>query len=604
MTRMTPSEALVETLVAEGVQHVFGIVGSAYMDALDLFPAAGIRFVSVAHEQAAAHAADGLARVTGRPQVCIAQNGPGVANFISATTAAFWAHSPLVVITPETGSLGMGTGGFQEIDQMPWFQACTKYQVRVNRPDRIAELARRCFYIAKAECGPTQLNIPRDYFYGVLECDVFPTPSVRRGVGPEADLQQAAQVLGNAAAPVILAGGGVSMADAVAETQALAEYLTAPVVNTYLHNDSFPWAHELSAGPIGYCGSKAAMRTLAGADVVLALGTRLGPFGTLPQYDIAYWPEGATVIQVDIDHRQLGLSRRVDLGIAADARAFASALLARLTASNPSRSRHAQRLSDLQREKQAWRLELEAWAAAPSRLMHPRAFLKELSAAVPPEAIVTTDVGNTCSMCNSYFGFAGGRQFLPALSWGNCGIAYGLALGAQLGCPDRPVFALQGDGAYGISALSEVMTAVREQIPVIAVVINNNQWGAEKKNQIDYYGSRFVGTNLSNPDFAQLARDMGAEGYRLERTAEVRDAVQAAMRSGKPAVIDAIVDGSPEVLAEPFRRDALHHPVRYLEKFKHLEGNSAKFASICVYGSPPDAGEPKAPCVFPGGVDQ
>jgi sulfoacetaldehyde acetyltransferase len=570
MPKMTTSEALVETLVAEGVEIVFGIVGSAYMDALDLFPAAGMRFVSVAHEQAAAHAADGLARVTGRPQVCIAQNGPGVANFISATTAAFWAHSPIVVITPETGSLGIGTGGFQEIDQMPWFQACTRYQVRVNRPERIAELARRCFYVAKAECGPTQLNVPRDYFYGDIECDIRRAPEVQRGPGADAAIQAAVQLLGGARRPVILAGGGVVMGDAVEETRALAEYLTAPVVNTYLHNDSFPWGHELSAGPIGYCGSKAAMRILASADVVLALGTRLGPFGTLPQYEIAYWPAHAKVIQVDVDHRQLGVTRGVDVPIAADARACAVALLAGLRAAHGARPRSIERLAEVQREKQAWHAELDRWAAAPARRMHPRALLKELSAAVPPDAIVTTDVGNTCSMANSYFGFAGARQFLAALSWGNCGIAYGVALGAQLGCPRRPVFALQGDGAYGISGLSEVMTAVREAIPVIAVVINNNQWGAEKKNQIDYYGSRFVGTNLQNPDFAQVARDMGAQGFRVEHPDQVRDAVRAALESGQPAVIDAIVDGAADVLAEPFRRDALQPPVRHLEKYKHL----------------------------------
>ena len=276
MPRMTPSEALVETLVAEEVKVVFGIVGSAYMDALDLFPAAGIRFVSVAHEQAAAHAADGLARVTGKPQVCIAQNGPGAANFVSAITAAYWAHSPVVAVTPETGSMGIGTGGFQELDQMPWFQACTKFQVRVNRPERMAELARRCFYIAKAECGPTQLNIPRDYFYGEIDCEIFKAAEVPRGAGPEADLEKCAQLMAQASYPVILAGGGVSMSDAIPRVRELAEYLTAPVVNTYLHNDSFPTEHELSVGPIGYCGSKAAMRTIAKADLVLALGTRLG----------------------------------------------------------------------------------------------------------------------------------------------------------------------------------------------------------------------------------------------------------------------------------------------------------------------------------------
>jgi len=567
---MTPSEALVETLAAEEVNVVFGIVGSAYMDALDLFPAAGIRFVSVAHEQAAAHAADGLARVTGKPQVCIGQNGPGAANFVSAITAAYWAHSPVVAITPETGTLGIGQGGFQELDQMPWFQACTKYQVRVNRPERMAELARQCFYIAKAECGPTQLNIPRDYFYGEIDCQIYKTEDVLRGAGSEQDLEQAAQMLADASFPVILAGGGVSIADAVDQTKALAEYLSAPVVNSYLHNDSFATDNDLSVGPIGYCGSKAAMRTIAKADVVLALGCRLGPFGTLPQYEMEYWPKDAQIIQVDIDPRQLGLSRRVHLPIAADAGEFAKQLLIRIQNRDKSRKPDAERLASVKEEKEAWQKELNQWSQTPSKLMHPRRFLQELSAAVPGDSIVTTDVGNTCSMCNSYFGFAGARQYLTALSWGNCGIAYGVAMGAKIGAPDKPVFALQGDGAYGISGLSEVMTAVREEIPVIAVVFNNNQWGAEKKNQIDFYDDRYVGTNLDNPDFAQIARDMGAEGYRVEEPGQVREAVQTAIESGKPVVIDAILDGSAEVLADPFRRDALKMPVRYLPKYQHL----------------------------------
>jgi sulfoacetaldehyde acetyltransferase len=570
MARMTPSEALVETLVAEEVKVVFGIVGSAYMDALDLFEAAGIRFVSVAHEQAAAHAADGLARVTGKPQVCIAQNGPGAANFVSAITAAFWAHSPVVAITPETGSGGIGTGGFQELDQMPWFQACTKFQVRVNRPDRMAELARRCFYIAKAEQGPTQLNIPRDYFYGEIDCEIFTTKDVKRGPGSESDVARAAEILARASNPVILAGGGVTISNAIPETKALAEYLSAPVANTYLHNDSFPSDHPLSVGPIGYCGSKAAMRIISGADVVLALGTRLGPFGTLPQYNLDYWPGNAHIIQVDMDHRQLGVSRPVNLAITADAGAFAASVLQKLREMGKPREANAERLSEIQKEKDLWSKELDQWGMAPSRSLHPRRLLSELSAALPKNAIVTTDVGNTCSMCNSYFRPTGPKQFLAPLSWGNCGIAYGVAMGAKLGCPDKPVFALQGDGAYGISGLSEVMTAVREEIPVVAVVFNNNEWAAEKKNQIDYYDNRFLGTNLKNPDFAQIARDMGAEGYRLERAEDVKDVVEAALQSGKPAVIDAIIDGSAEVLADPFRRDALKKPVRLLEKYRHL----------------------------------
>jgi sulfoacetaldehyde acetyltransferase len=568
--KMTPSEALVETLLAEGVKEVFGIVGSAFMDFLDLFPAAGIRFISVAHEQAAAHAADGLARVTGKPQVCIGQNGPGALNFVSAITAAFWAHSPVVSITPETGSKGIGTGGFQEIDQMPFFLPNTKYQVRVNRPDRMAELARHCFYIAKAECGPTQLNIPRDYFYGELDDEIYRTPDVLRGAGPESQIETAARLLAEAKYPVILSGGGVSIGGALKETVALATYLTAPVVNSYLHNDSFPYDHKLGVGPIGYCGSKAAMRTIAKADVILALGCRLGPFGTLPQYDIDYWPKDAKVIQVDIDHRVLGLSRRIVSGIVADAREFARQLLIKLKVIDKGRKVNLKRLGEIQKEKELWDKELEKWSSSTANPMHPRRFLKELSLAIPKGSIVSTDIGNTCSMANSYLKFNNVRQHISALSWGNCGFAYGAALGAKMGASDTPVFALQGDGAYGISGVAEVMTAVRENIPVIAVVFQNFEWGAEKKNQIDYYDERYVGVNLrENPSFAQIAKDMGAEGYRIEDYRTVRDVIRTAIASGRPAVIEAILEGGKNVLAEPFRRDALRMPVRYLPKYAH-----------------------------------
>lgn len=569
--KMLASEALVETMVAEGVKEVFGIVGSAFMDVLDLFPAAGIRFIYVAHEQAAAHAADGLARVTGRPQTCIAQNGPGAINFVSAITAAYWAHSPVVAITPETGSKGIGTGGFQEIDQMPFFQPNTKFQVRLNRADRMAELARRCFYIAKTEKGPTQLNIPRDYFYGIVNDEIYTTPDLLRGAGPESQLAAAAQLLADAKYPVILAGGGVSMGDALAETEALAEYLSAPVVNSYLHNDSFPYAHPLGLGPIGYCGSKAAMRTIAKADVVLALGSRLGPFGTLPQYDIEYWPKDAKIVQVDIDSRVLGLSKRVELGILADAKAFAAEVLAKVKSIAPNRAADTSRLEDAKQAKGVWDEELQQTSSSSQKPMHPRRFLKEFAEAIPQESIVATDIGNTCSMANAYLRFKGIRQHISALSWGNCGFAFGAALGAKLGAPEKPVFALQGDGAWGISGLSEVMTAVRENIPVIAVVFNNFEWGAEKKNQVDYYDERYLGVDLlTNPSFAQLARDMGAEGFRVEEPDTVKDVVHAAIACGKPAVIEVIQQGGKTVLAEPFRRDALQPAVRYLPKYEHL----------------------------------
>ena len=569
---MTPSEALVETMVAEGVKNVFGIVGSAYMDALDLFPDAGIRFIPVAHEQAATHAADGLARITGKPQACIGQNGPGAANFVSALVAAYWAHSPVVALSPETGSMGIGTGGFQELDQMAMFEKQTVYQVRVNRPERMAELARRCFYMAKNFNGPTHLNIPRDFFYGECNDEIYRTPVIKRGAGSMEDLESAAQLIANAKFPVIVSGGGVSQADALTEVRTLAEFITAPVVNSYLHNDSFPASHELACGPIGYCGSKAAMRIIKKADVVIALGTRLGPFGTLPQYDMAYWPDEARLIQCDVNISALGLAKKADVYSCGDVKEFTALLIKRIKELAPNIEKNTQRLADVRKEKDIWGTELAKWSASSqSQPMHPRRFHQEWTRALPAGSIVTTDIGNNSSMINAYLKFEGIRQHISALSWGNCGFAYGAALGCKIAKPDVPVIAFQGDGAYGISGVAEVMTAVRENIPVIAIVATNYEWGAEKKNQIDYYGNRFVGANLpENPDYEKLAENMGALGFRVDHPDQVADVMKEAIASGKPCVINSIVQGGEEVLAEPFRRDALNMPVRYLDKYAHL----------------------------------
>jgi sulfoacetaldehyde acetyltransferase len=406
----------------------------------------------------------------------------------------------------------------------------------------------------------------------VCEDQIYPTLSISQGIGSKKDLRAAAEMLAGAEYPVILAGGGVSQGDALQEVKALAEYLTAPVVNSYLHNDTFPAGHQLALGPIGYCGSKAAMRTIAKADVVIALGCRLGPFGTLPQYDIDYWPRKAKIIQVDRDAKVLGLSRRVHVAACADVKEFAAELLQMVMALKPSLASNTRRLQDIEQAKQTWNSELEQWSTSTDSPMHPRRFLRELALAIPEGSVITTDIGNNASMCNAYFKFNDVRQHIAALSWGNCGFAYGAAMGAKIGRPDTPVFCFQGDGAYGISGIAEVMTAVRENIPVIAVVANNLEWGAEKKNQIDYYDSRFVGTDLrENPDYAKLAEDMGAKGYTVKDWRDVQDVVRDAVASNRPCVINAFIQGGAKVLAEPFRRDALQMPIRYLEKYAHLK---------------------------------
>ena len=575
---MGPSEALVETLAANGVKYVFGIVGSAFMDALDIFPAAGIQFVPVAHEQGAIHMADGYARASGRHGVCIAQNGPGVTNFVTGVAAAYWAHSPVVFITPETGSMSMGLGGFQETEQLPIFSKITKYQGHVNNPKRMAEIAARCFDRAMLEMGPTQLNIPRDFFYGAIEATISPPMRIRHGPGDSAALDAAADTLAAARSPVILAGGGVIMAGATAEAIALAEMLGAPVCNSYLHNDSFPASHVLAVGPLGYQGSKAAMKLIAQADVVLALGTRLGPFGTLPQHGLDYWPQQARIVQIDSDPRMLGLVKPISVGIHGDARAAAAALLERLKGRTLAASAsRAERSARIVAEKKAWETELDGWTherdpyslevARDSRHMHPRELLRELEKSLPANCMVSTDIGNICSVANSYLRFDTPRSMFAAMSFGNCGYAFPVICGAKMAAPERAAFAYVGDGAWGIS-FNELLTCAREKIGVTVIVFNNRQWGAEKKNHVDFYSRRYQGVNLENPSWAAVARAFGCEGVSVERLADVGPAVRSAARAqseGRTTVLEMMVT---QELGDPFRRDALTKPVRFLEKYK------------------------------------
>ena len=577
--KMTPSEAFVETLVAQGVTDVFGIVGSAYMDALDIFPAAGIRFIPVAHEQGAAHMADGYSRVSGRHGVCIAQNGPGITNFVTGIAAAYWAHSPVVFLTPETGSMTIGLGGFQETDQLPIFSRITKHQSHVMHPNRMAELTSRAFDRALLEMGPAQVNIPRDFFYGESETEIPKPIRIGRGPGDEQALDEAAELLARARFPVILAGGGVIMSGGTREAVELAELLHAPVACSYLHNDAFPASHPLWVGPLGYQGSKAAMKLMSQADVVLALGTRLGPFGTLPQHGLNYWPANAKIVQIDADAKMLGLVKPISVGIHGDARAASRALLSRLKGKTLAcQQNRDQRDAALKSEKKDWEKELDQWThetdeysvdiSKTSSFMHPRQMLRELEKAMPKRAMVSTDIGNICSVSNSYLRFEEPRSMFAAMSFGNCGYAFPVVCGAKVAAPDRPAIAYVGDGAWGIS-LNELLTCAREKIGVTVVLFNNGQWGAEKKNHVDFYSNRYQGVELENPSWAGVAKSFGCEGVTVDKLSDVGAALEQSVKNqgeGKTTVLEMMVT---KELGDPFRRDALSKPVRHLAKYKN-----------------------------------
>jgi len=581
MTRMTASEAFVETMAANGVKDIFGIMGSAFMDAMDIFEPAGIRLIPVVHEQGAAHMADGYSRVSGRHGVCIGQNGPGISNCVTAIAAAYWAHSPVVIITPEAGTAGIGLGGFQEANQLPMFQEFTKYQGHVVNPMRMAEFTGRCFDRAMSEMAPAQLNIPRDYFYADGEFTIPEPRRIDRGTGGEETLNEAVDLIAEAKFPVIVSGGGVVMADAVDECKALAERLCAPVVNSYLHNDSFPASHELWCGPLGYQGSKAAMKLISRADVVIALGTRLGPFGTLPQHDMDYWPKEAKIIQIDADHKMLGLVKPISIGICGDAKAVAEALTSKLSNTNlVCDSSKTERAKKIAAEKLDWEKELDEWIHetdqysmdmikdAEEGWLHPRQVLRELEKAMPEDVMVSTDIGNINSVANSYLRFEKPRSFFAAMSWGNCGYAFPTIIGAKAAAPDRPAISYAGDGAWAMS-MSETMTCVRHDIPVTAVVFHNCHWGAEKKNQVDFYDRRFVAAELTNQDFVKIANSMGAEGIKVDKLEDVGPALKKAidmqMNDKKTTIIEIMCTRE---LGDPFRKDALSKPVRFLDKYK------------------------------------
>jgi sulfoacetaldehyde acetyltransferase len=569
--KMTPSEAIVETLVAEGVTHISGILGSAFMDMLDLLPEAGIRFIGVRHEQSAAHMEDAYTRVSGVAGVVIGQNGPGITNMVTSVAAANQAHTPMVVISPSAGTPTVGWDGFQECDQVSVFKAITKETVRVTHPNRVADCLRTAFRIAYAERGPVLFDIPRDYFYGELEEQILQPHQYRvdqRGCGSTESIDLAVELLAEAEYPIIISGRGTVDSDGQDVVTQIADHLTAPAAVSYMHNDAFPANHPLAVGPIGYMGAKSAMKTLAKADVVLAIGTRLSVFGTLPCYDIDYFPKNAKIIQIDINPRNIARTHPIEVGIIGDAKEASAEILERLKKKAPNLTPNQARLTEVKALKEEWEEELVSLAMVDGNPMNPRRALLELTKVLPEDSIVSTDIGNVSSTANAYLKFNHGRKHIAALTFGNTGFAYPSALGAKLAQPDCPVIAIVGDGAWGMS-LHEVSTAVEQNIPVIACVFNNGAWCAEKKNQVDFYNNRFVGADIDNPDFAEVARSMGAVGVRVDNPNELGSVIENAIKTNKPTVIDIQVDGTQ--LAPPFRKDALKMPTRLLPKYAHLD---------------------------------
>lgn len=567
--RMTGSEAFTEALRLEGVKVIYGIVGSAFMDPLDIFNAAGIRFVQVRHEQSAALMAEGYGRVSGMPGVCIGQNGPGVTNLVTGLASAKLNHTPVVVITPSVPSTLAGTGAFQEIDQIDMMRSVTVHQVRVTRADRIGEGIRSAFRAAWALGGPVQVDIPRDYFYEewhepFLEPQHYRTNG-RRGGAPADQVAAAADLLARATNPVILAGLGVVRTDCADRVAALAERLGAPVATIFMHNDAFPASHPLGLGPIGYQGSKAAMSVVSQADCVLALGTRLNRFGLNPQYGIDFWPKGVPLIQNSHDPLELGAEMPISAGLMGDVAEVTSQLLTALEGRVLPGELDAAR-SLVAKEKDAWNAELAEMSQIETPVMHPRRALWELAQAMPKETTVVLDIGNVSGTAGAYFNPDRAGQYVGPGSLGGIGVSYPTAMGVKMARPDTQVCCIIGDGSWSMT-MQEVMTAVTEKVPFVAVLMNNGVYGAERRNQYDFFDERYFWTALENPDFSRIAAEMGAIAKRICKPDEIAPTLHEALAANAPVVLEVMIDG--KVLSEPYRRDALKPPIRHLPLYQN-----------------------------------
>ena len=575
--KMTTEEAFIKVLQRHGIEHAFGIIGSAMMPISDLFPRAGIAFWDAAHECNAGYMADGFTRATGKMSMMVAQNGPGITNFVTCVKTAYWNHTPLLLVTPQAANKTIGQGGFQEVEQMKLFADMVAYQEELRDPSRVAEVLTRVISQAKRHSAPAQINVPRDFWTQVVDIEIPEPIEFERSSGGENSVTEAANLLSSAEFPVILNGAGVVLAEGgIDASMKLAEALDAPVCVGYQHNDAFPGSHPLFAGPLGYNGSKAGMELIQKADVVLALGTRLNPFSTLPGYGIDYWPKAAKVIQVDINPDRIGLTKKVSVGIVGDAAKVARGILAQL-ADEAGDAGRAERKATIAHTTSTWAQQLasmdhedddpgttwnERARAEKPDWMSPRKAWRAIQSALPREAIISSDIGNNCAIGNAYPDFEEGRKYLAPGLFGPCGYGLPAIVGAKIGQPNVPVVGFAGDGAFGI-AVNELTAIGRgEWPPITMIVFRNYQWGAEKRNSTLWFDDNFVGTELDTEvSYAGIAQVCGLQGVVArtmdELTAMLEKAIEDQMKHGKTTLIEVMIN---QELGEPFRRDAMKKP--------------------------------------------
>ena len=556
--KLTGGQAAIKSLRKEQVKHVFGLIGSATMEMFDaIYHDKKIKFIDVRDERTGTHMADGYARASNQPGVIIAgQNGPGATNLVTGLAQAKAAFSPVVSLAGLYSTKDKMEDAFQGLDQQSLFEPVTKKTITLKNSKNIPNAISDGFNVAMSpRRGPVCINLPRNLLaeknnYKINE-KIKSFENTNNTQSNPNSIKRAAKLISNSSKGIIIVGGGIKYTSGFKPVIELAEYLNVPIVTAAGHGDAIPFNHKLNAGQMGPRGNPVATKLTKEADIILAIGTRLGFNSTF--YSFENINKKAKIIQVELEKKMLGKYFPIKIGINADAATTANQLLREF-------------------KKQKIKSEVKIWTEKfknersnylfqrnniPSKNypIQPPGLFKELRKVLPKNSAITLDAGTLCLQATDALEYYNPPSLFTPLDFGLVGFSFACGLGVKVAKPKKTVVSLMGDGGFGMT-ISELSTAVEHKINTITIVMNNKSWGAEKAYQKDFFGKRYLGADISSPPFSKVAELYGAKGYKVKKLSEINDAVKSALKANRPVVIDVDVD--PKALYS-FRRDSFKH---------------------------------------------
>ena len=555
--KLKGGQAAVQALKKEKTKHVFGLIGSAAIEMFDaLYHEKDIKFIGVRDERTGAHMADGYTRASNQPGVILAgQNGPGATNLVTGIAQAAAAFSPVVSIAGFISTKDKIQDAFQGIDQQSLFKPITKKTWTINEVKKIPKIFSKAFNLAMSpRRGPVQINLPRNILSETAKFNINKNEKSYKTIdatkGKKGDIEKAVKIISSATKPVIIAGGGIKYTGNYKEVIKLAELINTPIVTAAGHGDAIPFNYTLNAGQMGPRGNPVASRLMKEADVIIALGTRLGFNSTFFSYENLN--KKAKIIQIELEHKMLGRYFPISVGICADASTVAKQLYNKI------------KIIKLNKEINSWTKkylsERTIYLQTRDKVIdkfpiQPTALFKQLRNVLPKNSAITLDAGTLCLQATDALKYYDPPSLFTPLDFGLVGFSFACGLGVKVARPDKTVVSLMGDGGFGMT-ISELSTAVNYGINTITIVMNNQSWGAEKAYQKDFFGKRYIGSDINSPPFDKVAELYGAKGFKVERASEIGEAVKAALKCNKPAVIDIAID--PKALYS-FRRDSFKY---------------------------------------------